>query len=245
MSLDTIRDPALLLPAIAQALAVRESAERPLLQSLAERVVGRRALVLLDNFEQLIEAAPLLTNVLEAAPTLTFLVTSRAALRLSGEREYPVEPLGRKDAVTLFVERAQAAEPSFRLTDENAAAVEEICARIDGLPLALELAAARTKLLSPEAMLERMDQRLDLLSRGSRDKPRPTPRAARHGRVELRAPRAGRAAPLRAPRSLFRWLHAGVRRRRLRRRARPHGLAHRREPPRARRREAQDAGDDP
>ena len=120
VSLDTIRDPALLLPAIAQALAVRESAERPLLQSLAERVVGRRALVLLDNFEQLIEAAPLLTNVLEAAPSLTFLVTSRAALRLSGEREYPVEPLGRQDAVTLFVERAQAAEPSFRLTDENA-----------------------------------------------------------------------------------------------------------------------------
>ncbi len=169
--LDTIRDPALLLPAIAQALAVRESAERPLLQSLAERVTGRRALVLLDNFEQLIEAAPLLTNVLEAAPSLTFLVTSRAALRLGGEREYPVEPLGKRDAVTLFVERAQAAEPNFRLTDANAAAVEEICARLDGLPLALELAAARTKLLSPEAMLERMDQRLDLLSRGPRDKP--------------------------------------------------------------------------
>jgi predicted ATPase/DNA-binding SARP family transcriptional activator len=169
--LDTIRDPALLLPAIAQALAVRESSERPLLQSLAERVVGRRALVLLDNFEQLIEAAPLLTNVLEAAPSLAFLVTSRAALRLSGEREYPVEPLGTKDAVTLFVERAQAAEPSFRLTDENAAAVEELCARLDGLPLALELAAARTKLLSPQEMLDRMDQRLDLLSRGPRDKP--------------------------------------------------------------------------
>jgi predicted ATPase len=169
--LDTIRDSALLLPAIAQALTVRESAERPLVQSLAERVIGRRALVLLDNFEQLIEAAPLLTNVLEAAPTLTFLVTSRAALRLGGEREYPVEPLGSKDAVTLFVERAQAAEPTFRLTEENTAAVEEICAQLDGLPLALELAAARTKLLSPQEMLDRLDQRLDLLSVGPRDKP--------------------------------------------------------------------------
>ena len=169
--LDTIRDPALLLPAIAQALTVRESAERPLLQSLAERVAGRRALVLLDNFEQLIDAGPLLTNVLEAAPSMAFLVTSRAALRLSGEREYPVEPLGRKDAVTLFVERAQAAEPSFRLTDENVAAVEEICARLDGLPLAVELAAARTKLLTPQEMLDRLDQRLDLLSPGPRDKP--------------------------------------------------------------------------
>jgi predicted ATPase/DNA-binding SARP family transcriptional activator len=169
--LDTIRDPALLLPAIAQALAVRESGEQPLLESLTERLVGRRVLVLLDNFEQLAGTAPLLTDVLQAAPGLTFLVTSRAALRLTGEREYPVEPLGRTDAVALFVERARAAEPSFRLTDENAAAVEEICARLDGLPLALELAAARTKILPPEAMLERLDQRLDLLSRGPRDKP--------------------------------------------------------------------------
>jgi predicted ATPase/DNA-binding SARP family transcriptional activator len=169
--LDAIRDPALLLPAIAQALAVRESGERPLLETLTERVVGRRVLVLLDNFEQLVETAPLLTEVLEAAPSLTFLVTSRAALRLNGEREYPVEPLGPRDAVALFVERAQAAEPSFRLTDENTAAVEEICARLDGLPLALELAAARTKLLPPQAMLDRLDQRLDLLSHGPRDKP--------------------------------------------------------------------------
>jgi tetratricopeptide (TPR) repeat protein len=109
--------------------------------------------------------------VLEAVPGVTFLVTSRAALRLSGEREFPVDPLGRSDAVALFVDRAQAADPGFRLTDENAAAVEEICARLDDLPLALELAAARTKLLPPEAMLERLEQRLDLLSRGPRDKP--------------------------------------------------------------------------
>ncbi|HMI99837.1 MAG TPA: BTAD domain-containing putative transcriptional regulator [Gaiellaceae bacterium] len=169
--LDTIRDPELLLPAIAEALAVREHSERPLLASLAERVVGRRVLVLLDNFEQLVEASPLLTEVLQAAPSLTFLVTSRSALRLNGEQEYSVEPLGRRDAVALFVQRAQAAESSFQLTDENTAAVEEICARLDGLPLALELAAARTKLLAPQAMLDRLDQRLDLLSHGPRDKP--------------------------------------------------------------------------
>ena len=92
-------------------------------------------------------------------------------MRLSGEREFPVEPLGRSDAVTLFVARAQAADPSFELTEESRAAVEEICARLDDLPLALELAAARTKLLPPEAMLARLDERLELLSRGARDLP--------------------------------------------------------------------------
>ena len=169
--LDAIRDPALLLPAIAHALAVRERGEEPLLDSLRTRLSGRRALILLDNFEQLAATAPLLAQVLLATPSLTFLVTSRAALRLSGEREFPVEPLGRSDAVALFVERAQAADPSFRLTDETKAAVEEICARLDDLPLALELAAARTKLLPPKSMLERLDERLELLSRGARDLP--------------------------------------------------------------------------
>ena len=169
--LDAIRDPALLLPAIAQAVAVRESAERPLLESVVERLAGRRALFLLDNFEQLGRTAPILTELLEAVPGLGMLVTSRAALRLSGEREYPVHALGRSDAVALFVERARAAEPSFALTEDNTPAVEELCARLDDLPLALELAAARTKLLLPEAMLERLDKRLELLSRGPRDKP--------------------------------------------------------------------------
>jgi predicted ATPase/DNA-binding SARP family transcriptional activator len=169
--LDALRDPALLLPAVAQVFAVRESGERPLLELLRERLAGRSALVLLDNFEQLAESAPVLAQVLEAAPGLTFLVTSRAALRLSGEHEFPVEPLAHQDAVALFVERAQNADPAFRLTSENAAAVEEVCARLDGLPLALELAAARTKILPPEAMLERLDERLELLSRGARDLP--------------------------------------------------------------------------
>src|SRR6266545_4566910 len=154
--LDTIRDPALLLPAMAQAVGVRESGERPLLAGLREQLAGE---------------ARLLADVLKAVPGLTLLVTSRAALRLSGEQEYPVQPLGRSDAVALFVERSRGADPAFRLTDENSAAVEEICARLDDLPLALELAAARTKVLPPEAMLQRLDQRLDLLSRGPRDLP--------------------------------------------------------------------------
>ena len=171
VALDAIRDPALLLPAIAQAVAVRESGEQPLLESLAERLTGRQALLLIDNFEQLAEAAPELSQVLETAPGLTFLVTSRAALRVSGEQEYPVDPLGPEDAVALFVERAYGVDPRFRLTDENADAVKEIVARLDGLPLAVELAAARTKLLPPEAMLALLDERLDLLSRGARDLP--------------------------------------------------------------------------
>jgi predicted ATPase/DNA-binding SARP family transcriptional activator len=171
VALDAIRDQTLLLPAVAHALGVRESGERPLRESLAERLAGRRALVVLDNFEQLVDAAPIVTQVLETVPGLTFLVTSRAALRVSGEQEYPVDPLDLQDAVALFVQRAQGADPRFRLTDENRAAVEEICARLDHLPLALELAAARTKLLPPEAMLALLDERLDLLSRGARDLP--------------------------------------------------------------------------
>ncbi len=171
VALDSIRDPALLLPAIAQAVAVRESSERPLPESLAERLAGRRAVLVIDNFEQLAEAAPVLSQVLEAAPGLSFLVTSRAALRVSGEQEYPVDPLGPEEAVALFVERARGADPRFQVTDENRGAVQEICARLDGLPLAVELAAARTKLLPPQAMLALLDERLDLLSRGARDLP--------------------------------------------------------------------------
>src|SRR5204863_8800078 len=143
VALDAIRDEALLMPAIAEALGVRETGERSLRQSLSERLAGRRALVVLDNFEQVVEASAIVSQVLESAPGLTFLVTSRAALRIAGEREYPVDPLDREDAVVLFVERAQGGDPRFALTNENRAAVEEICARLDYLPLALELAAAR------------------------------------------------------------------------------------------------------
>jgi predicted ATPase/DNA-binding SARP family transcriptional activator len=171
VALDAIRDPALLLPAIAEAVAVRESGDKSLPESLAERLSGRQALLLIDNFEQLAEAAPALSEILEAAPGLSFLVTSRSALRVSGEQEYPLDPLAPEDAVALFVERAKGADPRFSLTDENTAAVEEICGRLDRLPLAVELAAARTKLLPPEAMLAMLDESLDLLSRGARDLP--------------------------------------------------------------------------
>jgi predicted ATPase/DNA-binding SARP family transcriptional activator len=171
VALDAIRDPALLLPAIAEAVAVRESGDKSLPESLAERLSGRQALLVIDNFEQLAEAAPALSEILEAAPGLSFLVTSRSALRVSGEQEYPLDPLAPEDAVALFVERAKGADPRFSLTDENAAAVEEICGRLDRLPLAVELAAARTKLLPPDAMLAMLDESLDLLSRGARDLP--------------------------------------------------------------------------
>jgi len=171
VALDAIRDPALLLPTIAEAVAVKESGDRSLPESLAERLAGRQALLVIDNFEQLAEAAPVLSEVLEAAPGLSFLVTSRSALRVTGEQEYPLDPLDLEDAVALFVERARGADPRFLLTDENAAAVEEICGRLDGLPLAVELAAARTKLLPPDAMLALLDERLDLLSRGARNLP--------------------------------------------------------------------------
>jgi predicted ATPase/DNA-binding SARP family transcriptional activator len=171
VALDAIRDPALILPTIAEAVAVRESGDKSLTESLAERLSGRQALLVIDNFEQLAEAAPALSEILEAAPGLSFLVTSRSALRVSGEQEYPLDPLDLEDAVALFVERAKGADPRFSLTDENTAAVEEICGRLDGLPLAVELAAARTKLLPPDAMLALLDESLDLLSRGARDLP--------------------------------------------------------------------------
>jgi predicted ATPase/DNA-binding SARP family transcriptional activator len=171
VALDAIRDPALLLPAIAEAVGVKESGDRSLPESLAERLSGRQALLVIDNFEQLADAAPVLSEVLEAAPGLSFLVTSRSALRISGEQEYPLDPLGLEDAVALFVERARGADPRFALTDENTSAVEEICGRLDGLPLAVELAAARTKLLPPDAMLALLNERLDLLSRGARNLP--------------------------------------------------------------------------
>ena len=141
--------------------------------------------MILDNFEQVIEAAPLVTELLADAPGLGILATSREALRVYGEQEYPVPPLAVPDpkvvndvglasrfgAVELFLERARAVMPSFGLDDDNLAAVVEICFRLDGLPLAIELAAARVKLLSPAAMLGRLQHRLSLPGGGSRDLP--------------------------------------------------------------------------
>jgi predicted ATPase/class 3 adenylate cyclase len=183
--LATLTDPELLLPAVAEALAVKETAEGLLEEGLKEHLFEKELLLLLDNFEQVLEASPLVSGLLSAAPNLKVLATSRTPLGLYGGREYPVPPLSvpnprrlppperftHYEAVRLFIERAKAVKPDFEVTDENAPAVAEICARLDGLPLAIELAAARIKLLPPKAMLGRLGSRLKLLTGGARDLP--------------------------------------------------------------------------
>jgi non-specific serine/threonine protein kinase len=185
VALAPVRDAALVLPAVAQALGLTDAGDRPLADRLAAALRGGRRLLVLDNLEHLLAAAPDLAALLAGCPRLTLLATSRALLRVSGERGYPVPPLALPDpaepappaevaaaaAVRLFVVRAQAAAPSLRLTEGNAQAVAEICRRLDGLPLAIELAAARSNLLSPRALLARLDGRLPLLTGGPRDQP--------------------------------------------------------------------------
>jgi predicted ATPase/DNA-binding XRE family transcriptional regulator len=187
VDLAPIRDSALVATAVAHALGVREDGERPLRDLLVAAVARRRLLLVLDNLEHLPTAAPLVAELLAAGPSLAVLVTSRARLRLRGEREWPVPPLSvpavvDRDqpsraglagvaAVRLFVERAVEVRPGFALTDEAMAPVAEICRRLDGLPLAIELAAARIKILPPHALLERLEQRLPLLAGGARDLP--------------------------------------------------------------------------
>jgi len=160
-----IVDPALVVPTVSQAIGL--AAEATLDAYLAEK----HALLVLDNFEQVLDGAPAVAELLAGAPRVKALVTSRAALRLTGERVYPVQPLPERDAVRLFVERVQAVRPGFELTSENEPALAAICQRLDGLPLALELAAARAPLLSPQALLERLSRRLTLLTTGARDAP--------------------------------------------------------------------------
>ena len=184
--LESVTDPELVASAIVTAIGIQDSGQRSPRERLFDHVAERRILFILDNFEQVLGAAPLIGDLLRAAPGCTVIVSSRAVLHVSGEQEYPVPPLGLPDVghgrmtaeslsqyegVTLFIERAVAVRPDFRVTNENAAAVAEICARLDGLPLAIELAAARVKLLPPEAILARLGQRLSLLSSGARDLP--------------------------------------------------------------------------
>lgn len=185
VALDVLTDPALVVPTIAATLSVREDGGRPLGDTLREWLRGRATLLLLDNCEQVVAAAPALADLLAAAPGLALLATSRVPLRLAGEHELAVPPLALPDAaratdvaavaaspaVRLFVARARAVRADFALTAENAAAVAGICARLDGLPLALELAAARVRLLPPAALLARLEQRLALLTGGPRDRP--------------------------------------------------------------------------
>jgi predicted ATPase len=183
--LSSLTDPALLLPTIAKALGVRETSAVPLADQLARALRGCRMLLVLDNFEQLLDAAPAVGRLLAASDGVQALVTSRERLRVYGERELPVPPLelpsgaagprrpdlAASSAVRLFVERARDARLDFALTDENAADIAAICRRLDGLPLAIELAAARTRILLPSAILARLDRQLTLLTGGAQDLP--------------------------------------------------------------------------
>ena len=169
VNLAALTDPALVLPTIAQTLGVQERPDEPLSETLAAYFRERELLLLLDNFEQVAEAALAVAAVLGAAPTVKALVTSRAPLHLAAEREFPVAPLAEEEALHLFLERAQAVRPDFTV-DGNRPQLAEICRRLDYLPLAIELAAARVKLLPPGALLERLDARLKLLTGGARDR---------------------------------------------------------------------------
>jgi predicted ATPase/class 3 adenylate cyclase len=180
-TLQAIREPDLLLPAIAQALGVSQAAG----QSLSAYLAPKELLLVLDNFEQIIAGAGTLAELLAQSPRVKLLVTSREPLRIAGEHVFRVPPLALPDprrvsgpedlapyaSARLFVERAQSAQPDFRITPQNAAAVAELCVRLDGLPLAIELAAARVSLRSPAALLKRLGDRLKLLTGGARDLP--------------------------------------------------------------------------
>jgi predicted ATPase/class 3 adenylate cyclase len=185
VELASITDPELVLPTLASALKVKESAKASIEQTLHEYLHERQLLLVIDNFEQVVSAAPVISKLLAAAPKVKVLISSREVLHLRGEHDYPVPPLGlpeskRKqtaavfaqyEAIALFIQHAQAASPAFELNEENASIVAEICTRLDGLPLAIELAAARSRLLKPIVMLEKLKSRLNVLTGGARDMP--------------------------------------------------------------------------
>jgi predicted ATPase/serine/threonine protein kinase len=186
VNLAPIADPKLVISAIASALGLRETGERPLLTAIADQLCSMgRTLVLIDNFEQVVTAAGLVRDLLDACPSLTVLATSRVVLRIYGEHEFPVPPLPlpapgaptspsvllESPSIALFVQRAAAGRPDFALTARNADAVVDICRRLDGLPLAIELAAARVKILPPADLRARLEHRLELLTSGPRDVP--------------------------------------------------------------------------
>ena len=185
VDLTPITDPALVLVSIATVLGVREVVGEALQDTLARRIGDRKVVLVLDNLEQLPAAGSVIAALLAASPGLRVLATSRAPLHVRGEHEYPLAPLqlpgpaelaslddlAEVEAVKLFVERARAIDPAFALTRENAVAVAGICAHLDGLPLAIELAAARTRLFTPAALLARLDRRLPVLTEGPMDAP--------------------------------------------------------------------------
>jgi predicted ATPase/class 3 adenylate cyclase/uncharacterized protein HemY len=188
VDLAPITDTGLVISTIARTLGVKETAGQPLLDTLKGYLKEKAMLLVLDNFEQVISAAPDIGALLSACPSLKVLVTSRVPLRIRGEKEHPVPPLSlpsastwsqatperltQYEAVRLFIERATDVKPDFQVTNDNAPAVAEICVRLDGLPLAIELAAARIRLLTPQSMLShltRLSNRLKLLTGGARD----------------------------------------------------------------------------
>jgi predicted ATPase/class 3 adenylate cyclase len=185
VGLQDARDRAAAAAAIASALGVRETLDRDLERGVKDFLRERDLLLVLDNFEQVVSAAPLVAELLAGSPRLRIVVTSRAVLHVSGEQEFGVPPLdvpnrhhlpplgalSQYEAVALFIERARAVRPDFEVTNENAPAVAEICSRLDGLPLAIELAAARIKVLSPEAILDRLERRLPVLADAGQDLP--------------------------------------------------------------------------
>ncbi|MFT4041053.1 MAG: hypothetical protein QM692_22925, partial [Thermomicrobiales bacterium] len=185
VSLAAIRDAGRVLPAVAVALRISEGGDGAELDRLVVALRNAELLLVLDNLEQVLDAAPALADLLLACPALTMLATSRATLRISGEHEFPVPPLPlpaasgplrldaleRNPAVTLFRARAQAADPTFTLDETNGLDVAAICARLDGLPLAIELAASRVRVLPPRALLERLTGRLEVLTGGAQDTP--------------------------------------------------------------------------
>ena len=186
VDLAAIREPEAVPAAIARTVGLRETSDRPLIDEIKAQLRDRTMLLLLDNFEQVTSAAPMMGELVKDCPHLKLLVTSREALHLRGEHIHPVPPLGlpgadlkqqtmeqltQYEAVQLFIERVLAVKPDFEVTKENAPAVAEICFRLDGLPLAIELAAARIRLFSPKALLDRVGSRLNLLRGGARDLP--------------------------------------------------------------------------
>jgi predicted ATPase/class 3 adenylate cyclase len=183
VELGPVTDHRLVPSTIADSIGVKAEGRRPVLDTLRDQVRDREMLLVVDNFEHVVEGAQVVADLLDAAPRMRILVTSREPLHVAGEQELPVPPLAlpegdgqpdvltRSEAVALFVQRATAVDPGFRVTEANALAVAELCRRLDGLPLAIELAASRAKLLPPEAILERLERRLELLTGGPVDLP--------------------------------------------------------------------------
>ncbi len=222
VGLASVRDPAIVGPTIAQALTAARTAGTDRRPRCSRRFLrDRHVLLVLDNFEQVVEAGPLLAELLSVCDGLTALVTSRSPLNISGEHRVAVQTLAHPratdlpslaetaeyEAIRLFVERARAVRADFVLSAEQSGAVAAICQRLDGLPLAIELAAARVAVLPPATLLTRLERRLPLLTGGPRDAAGPPPDHGRRHRLEPRPARAGGATPLPPPCRLRRRVH--------------------------------------